>query len=417
MRWLALAVGVVGLVGPAPPVSAVTPGWTRQFGTTNVDEAVAITMDRAGNQYVAGWTQGVLPEQTSAGSLDAFVRKYDSAGTELWTRQFGSSDRDYLRGVVSDSAGNIYLAGETEGTLPGQVSSGGRDAFLRKYDGAGSELWTRQFGGAGGDGAAGVALDATEQVYIVGTTRGTMPGQTTGGDYDAFARKYDPAGTEVWTRQFGGIEGEGARGVALGPEGRLLIVGTTQGSFPTQSNAGGFDAFVTSYDIQGNALWMRQFGTPFNDYGVAVATDDKGEVVVVGSTDGTLPTKTSSGGTDSFVRRYDSTGTPMWTEQFGGVFTDAAMSVALDPAGRIFVAGSTEKSGPGRPGRGQEAFVSCYDAFGHQQWVSEFGTEATDLALGVAFDGRVIHVVGSTLGSLPGQTSAGSRDAFTLTLV
>jgi hypothetical protein len=407
---------VIGLVVPTPSESAVTTGWTRQFGTTNVDEAVAVTMDRSGNQYVAGWTQGVLPGQTSAGSLDAFVRKYDPAGTEVWTRQFGSSDRDYLRGVVSDSAGNIYLAGETEGTLPGQASAGGRDAFLSKYDAAGTELWTRQFGGGGGDGAAGVALDATEQVYIVGTTRGTMPGQTTGGDYDAFARKYDPSGTEVWTRQFGGIEGEGARGVAVGPEGRLLIVGTTQGSFPTQSNAGGFDAFVTSYDIEGNAVWMRQFGTRFNDYGVSVATDGRGEVTVVGSTDGALPTKTSGGGTDGFLRRYDATGTPLWTEQFGGVHTDAAMSVAMDPAGRIFVAGSTERSGPGRPGRGLEAFVSCYDSFGQQQWVSEFGTEATDLALGVASDGRVIHLVGSTLGSLPGQTSTGSRDAFTLTL-
>ncbi|MGH9004839.1 MAG: SBBP repeat-containing protein, partial [Acidimicrobiia bacterium] len=334
----------------------------------------------------------------------------------LWTHQFGSSDRDYLRGVVADAAGNIYLAGETEGTLPGQASAGGRDAFLRKYDPAGTELWTRQFGGAGGDGGAGVALDPLEQVYIVGTTRGTMPGMTTGGDYDAFIRKYDPAGSEVWTRQFGGIEGEGARGVAIAPNGTVLVVGTTQGAFPEQSNAGGFDAFVTQFDTEGNARWMRQFGTRYNDYGVAVTTDAQGDAVVVGSTDDTLPEKTSGGGTDAFVRRYDTSGTTLWTEQFGGPFTDAAMSVALDPAGRIFVAGNTERNGPRQPGPGLEATLQCYDAFGRQQWSSEFGTDATDLALGVAYDDGVIHLVGSTLGSLPGQTSTGSRDAFTLTL-
>ena len=416
MGWLGLATALVGLLAPPLPVSAVTAGWTRQFGTTNVDEAVAVTMDRAGNQLVTGWTQGVLPGQTSSGSLDAFIRKYNPAGKELWTRQFGSSDRDYVRGVVTDRAGNVYLAGETEGTLTGQTSSGGRDAFLRKYDPAGTELWTRQFGGAGGDGGAGVALDAAEQVYIVGTTRGTLPGQTTGGDYDAFIRRYDPAGNDVWTRQFGGIEGEGARGIAVGPGGLLAIVGTTQGAFPTQSNAGGFDAFLTQYDLDGNALWMRQFGTGLNDYGVAVATDGKGEIVIVGSTDGALPAQTSAGGTDVFLRRFSSTGTTMWTEQFGDVYTDAAMSVAMDGAGRIVIAGSFERSGPGRKGRGLEAFVRGYDTLGREQWTSEFGTDSTDLALGVAFDGRVIHVVGSTFGSLPGQTSAGSRDAFALTL-
>ena len=277
MGWVALAVALVGLMVSAPGASGVTAGWTRQFGTTNVDEAVAVTVDRSANHYVAGWTQGVLPGQTSAGSLDAFLRKYDSTGTEIWTRQFGSSERDYLRSVVTDAAGNIYLAGETEGTLQAQATSGGRDAFLRKYDPDGTEIWTRQFGGAGGDGGAGVALDAAENIYIVGTTRGTMPGQTTGGDYDAFIRKYDPAGTEIWTRQFGGIEGEGARGIAISPAGHLLIVGTTQGAFPEQSNAGGFDAFITQFDLDGTSLWMHQFGTEYNDYGVGIAVDGNGE--------------------------------------------------------------------------------------------------------------------------------------------
>jgi hypothetical protein len=415
VRWVALTVVVVGLV-PGPGASAVTPGWTRQFGTTNVDEAVAVTIDRSGNTYVAGWTQGVLPGQTSAGNLDAFVRKYDPAGTELWTRQFGSSDRDYLRGVATDAAGDIYLAGETEGTLPGQVSAGGRDAFVRKYGPTGTELWTRQFGGGGGDGGAGVALDPAGNTYVVGTTRGAMPGQVSGGDYDAFVRRYDPAGNEVWTRQFGGIEGEGARGVAVGPGGKLLIVGSTQGAFPEQSNSGGFDAFLTQYDIEGNAVWMRQFGSNVNDFGVAVATDEKGEVIIAGSTDGVLLTKSTGGGTDAFIRRYDAAGTPMWTEQFGAVFTDSAMGVAMDPVGHVFVAGTTERSGPGQSGRGQDAFIRCYDSIGRQQWASEFGTETTDMALGVALDGHLIHLVGSTLGSLPGHTSTGSRDAFLFTL-
>jgi beta-propeller repeat-containing protein len=415
-RWLAFTSVLVGLVVPLPGASAVSFGWTRQFGTTNVDEAVAVTVDPSGSTYVAGWTQGVLPSQTSSGMLDAFVRKYDPAGNEQWTRQFGSSDRDYLRGVATDAAGDVYLAGETEGTIPGQVSAGGRDAFVRKYDPAGNEIWTRQFGGGGGDGGAGVAIDAAGDVYVVGTTRGTLPGQTTGGDYDAFVRRYDPAGNEVWTRQFGGVEGEGARAVAIGPGGKLLIVGSTQGAFPEQSSTGGFDAFVTAYDLDGNALWLRQFGSNFNDFGVSVTSDDQGDITVVGSTDGVLVPTPAGGTTDAFVRRYDSAGTHRWTQQFGGPWIDAAMSVAVDAMGRAFVAGSIERSGAGQQGRGQEAFIHAYDTFGRQRWAAEFGTESTDMALGVAVAGSVIHLVGSTLGSLPGQTTAGSRDAFVLTL-
>ena len=70
--------------------------WTRQFGTKVNDDAYAVTVDGSGNVYVAGYTSGALEGQTSAGSGDAFVRKYDGGGTELWTRQFGSADNDYV---------------------------------------------------------------------------------------------------------------------------------------------------------------------------------------------------------------------------------------------------------------------------------------------------------------------------------
>ncbi|MGH9035447.1 MAG: SBBP repeat-containing protein, partial [Acidimicrobiia bacterium] len=61
VRCLALTAVLLGLVVPPAGAATVTPGWTRQFGTTNVDEALAVTLDRSGNTYVAGWTQGVMP--------------------------------------------------------------------------------------------------------------------------------------------------------------------------------------------------------------------------------------------------------------------------------------------------------------------------------------------------------------------
>ena len=67
-------------------------------------------MDSDGNVYVAGVTYGTLPGQTNSGNYDAFVRKYDADGNELWTRQFGSAsfdDRPRDRG----GRHGLYVAG------------------------------------------------------------------------------------------------------------------------------------------------------------------------------------------------------------------------------------------------------------------------------------------------------------------
>jgi len=85
---------------------------------------------------VAGYIGGTLAGQTSAGRLDAFVRKYDSDGTEVWTRQFGTASDDVARGVAVDTTGNAYVAGQTDGTFVGQTSAGDFDVFLAKLGAA-----------------------------------------------------------------------------------------------------------------------------------------------------------------------------------------------------------------------------------------------------------------------------------------
>src|SRR5438067_2377557 len=188
-------------VSLAAPAAGIT--WTDQFGTRYTDEADGVAVDPDGNLYVAGQTSGELPGQQAAGMIDAFVRRIDGSGHEVWIRQFGSSERDEPKGLTLDDVGNVYIVGRTFGSLPGQTSAGGWDAFLRKYDRAGDEVWTRQFGGGGGESAASVRVDHAGNAYVVGGTRAALPGQKNIGDYDAFIVKFDAAGTPVWTRQFG----------------------------------------------------------------------------------------------------------------------------------------------------------------------------------------------------------------------
>lgn len=107
--------------------------WTRQFGTGYDSEAEAVTVDFQGNIVVVGGTGGVLPGQTSAGRWDAFIRKYDPHGDELWTKQFGTSEDDAALDVAVDPRGNVVVVGYTRGVLLGQTSAGRADAFVRKY--------------------------------------------------------------------------------------------------------------------------------------------------------------------------------------------------------------------------------------------------------------------------------------------
>ena len=96
-RVLRLALLAPGLLATAlvlaPGASAQQTDWVRQFGTTLLDQSHAAATDGT-NAYVAGDTEAALPGHTSAGGTDACVRKYDAAGSLLWSRQFGTGASD-----------------------------------------------------------------------------------------------------------------------------------------------------------------------------------------------------------------------------------------------------------------------------------------------------------------------------------
>ncbi|MBI3097307.1 MAG: PKD domain-containing protein, partial [Planctomycetes bacterium] len=270
--------------------------WTRQFGSSAHDFAHDISVDSFG-VYVVGSAGGALPGQTSYGAEDAFVRRCDFDGNELWTRQFGTLSGDAALAVSVDSTG-VYVAGQTYGALPGQTRSGWSDAFVRKYDLNGSELWTRQFGGTFSVKGAALSIDSTG-VYVAGIATGTLPGQTSLGSVDAFVRKYDLNGSELWTRQFGSSAHDLASDVFVDPSG-VLVAGATYGTLPGETNSGFGDAFVQKFDTNGYVLWTSQVGSSGFDAAYAVSADSAG-VYVAGVTGGTLTGQTNSGGNDAYV--------------------------------------------------------------------------------------------------------------------
>jgi hypothetical protein len=351
-----------------------------------------------------------------------------------WARQFGSSAADGASGVAVDGAGNIILMGATDGALPGQTQAGGRDAFVRKLGPAGAELWTRQFGSPGTEGASGVAVDGAGSIIVVGYTDGTMPGQTKAGGRDAVVRKFSAAGAELWTRQFGSPNPDEALAVAVDGAGNIIVVGRTVvpdysapenvtefGMLPGETPPGHSDAFVRKLSPAGVELWASQFGSPTSDEALAVAVDGTGNIIVAGvvgsgydALNDVLPGQTAAGGADAFVRKLSPAGVELWTSQFGSFFDDGALGVAVDGTGDIIAVGYTEGTLPGQTAAGAgDAFVRKFSAAGVELWTSQFGSSAADEALAVAVDGTgSVIAAGDTFGALPSQTSTAGDDAF-----
>jgi hypothetical protein len=418
VRWAVIPLAATLCAAVLWPAAAPATGvaWTAQFGTRYPDDAKGVAIDPAGNVYVTGQTSGELPGQKAAGMIDVFLRRYDPAGHEVWTRQFGSYERDEPKGIALDGAGNVYVVGQTFGTLPGQSSYGGWDAFIRKYNPAGDELWTRQFGGRGGESAAAVEVDHGGFAYVVGGTRAALPGQTTAGDYDAFITKWDPAGNEVWVRQFGTVGEDYALAVALDAAGDPVVAGETSGLLAGAAPAGGLDGFARQYDPAGKVVWTRQFGSHSDDYAVTARVGPSGDVFVAGTTLGTLPGQTSKGDTDAYIVAFRHGG-DLWSRQFGTAGADDAESIAFDATGHLFVAGRV--GGPlddAASSGGTDAFLAAAGPSGALLWVRQFGGPADDYAMALAIGRGGFYLAGGTVGALPGQTNSGERDAFVVNI-
>src|SRR5207248_385947 len=123
-----------------------------------------------------GYVEGALPNSTSFGGYDGFVRRYSRDGSLAWTNQFGSASDDRVVWVAADSSG-VYVTGWTRGTLPGQTNAGGLDVVIRAYTPTGAVSWTKQWGGSADDQANSVATDSSG-VVIAGETTGALSGQT-----------------------------------------------------------------------------------------------------------------------------------------------------------------------------------------------------------------------------------------------
>lgn len=331
--------------------------------TEHMDQSVrAVATDASGAIFIAGSAD---PSFEGLGEQDASLHKHDASGALQWSRLLGSSANDTAYDVAVDQSGNAVVVGFVGGAMQTQTAGAYYDAFASKYDAAGSIVWTKQFATASEETAEGVAIDASGNIYIVawGATVSESGGFNT--DYYAILRKLGPAGDTLWTKTLTSSKGIEAKAVALDGDGNIVVAGSVSGALSGATSAGGYsDAYVWKLDNNGATIWTRQFGTSADDYATGIAADSAGAIFVGGYGTGVFDGQMASGYRDGFARKYSADGTAQWTKQFGSSLDDVVGSAAVDGAGNAYVAGRTSGTLPGTFSTGgfSDAFVIKFPA-------------------------------------------------------
>ncbi len=353
------------------------------LGGAGDDGAQAVAVDASGNVYVASWTNsgnypvaGPAYDPAINGNYDVAVTKIKPNGkTLVYSTFIGGAGFDFASDIVV-KGGNAIVVGDTDsadfpvtgGAVQG-ANAGGADGFVLELNASGSALVASTYvGGSGYDTLRSVALDpATNRVAVTGWTNSpnypTTPGafQTTwpgGLPSSALATVLQPnLGSFHFSSYLHGTAQEqyGA-GVTVDNLGRVVVVGRTNSTtFPTTVGAyqtaikGEGDAFVTMFDASGGSLvWSTLYGGLWTDGAEDVLIDPAGNVCFVGRTDSNdIPLRgeeqaVNNGRKDAFFAAIEPGGAALhWGTYLGGSTDDMANSIVQDNAGFMYIVGET----------------------------------------------------------------------------
>jgi hypothetical protein len=368
--------------------------YTVYLGGTGDDVPAGIALDNSGNVYLAGST-GSADFPVTAGAAqptyrccggDAFVAKLSGAnGAMLYSTYLGGAGRDTARAIAVGPDGSAFIAGETEsadfpvtsGALQNSYGGGGADAFVTKVNPAGTAFsYSTYLGGNRFDGARGIAVNASGEAYVAGTTgspnfrvtagalRSTLPGPT-----GAFVSRLNTAGTALLYGSYWGSSGEDTGdGIALGAGGQIVLAGSTQSADLPVTAA----AAQTTYtgETAGYAVRFAPAGFPvqFASYlpfrPAAVLADAGGHVFLTGTAAGGLPSTPDAfapipargiHGNEAVLAQLAPAGDAfLYATYLGGRSEERGAALAAGPNNTVYVAGLTRSIDfPSSPGAAQ----------------------------------------------------------------
>lgn len=369
--------------------------WSRSLGRGWLHAA---TTRPTGEVLLAGYFRSALeldPASLEAGGPyedDAFVAELDALGQPRWSRQIGGSGWQQAEAVELDPTGAVIVAGSFETSLAlgsfGFSAGVGGDVFVAKLDSAGVPMWVRTFGelddaaerplllggiGADATGAVVIAVAFWEQVDLGG---GPLVG--TGIENVAIA-KLSSAGDHVWSRAFGPLSPDqlSLGNLAVGPDGAVYATGSFGGDVDfgggVLENANPYfaDVFVLKLSQQGDHVWSARYGDGDHQWGKDILVDASGELVVGGQFRGSIDfgggplvnegPDFSADDYGLFLARVASADGAHLSSRYFGYGEEWGPRLALDPCGRVFMAGTFR--GPLDFGQGALTAAGELDAY------------------------------------------------------
>lgn len=311
-------------------------------------------------------------------------------------------------------------------------------------------IWAKQFGGTMTDKSNAIKVDASGNVYSIGTFSGTCDFDpsaatftlTSSGNQDVYISKLDASGNFVFAKKFGGTSAEYLDDLTFDASGNIYLIGefsTTvdfdpgAGTFTMTAPGTGTDIFVCKLDMNGNFIWAKQMGSPWWDSGNSIAIDGSGNVVITGdfatTSAGpadfdpgpgtfTFTSGTGGGNTDIFISKLTSAGAFVWAKQIGGINGDFGNSLKVDNANNIYVGGYFTGTTDFDPNAGttnlvslgmEDIYILKLDASGNFIWARNMGSNTVDYCKAIALDGSGnVYSTGSFRGTADFDPSAAS---------
>lgn len=440
--------------GKTPACTGTTVAGASVDGNQGDDIIFAVAADPSGNILLGGVTGA---GSNSGGYFDVMsgvglISRVGVNGAPSWTMTManaGGSAYSVVRGIASDAKGNVFVVGEfRESTLVNNVNvnnAGEVDIFLAKLDAAGTTVWAKSFGNAKSQFGNSIAVDADGNVVITGRMEGSIDfgggTRSGGGGDDLFIAKFANDGKQIWSRALGDNSSQIGYGVAVAPNGDVVVAGEIFGTMDftggiSLTSAGKADVFAARLaGSDGTTKWAHNYGDSSNDQiATSVAVGSNDSIVITGSMVGKCDfgagdLETVTDRSNVFVAKLHSNGSLDWSQDYGNDDDNqAGYGVAVDPAQNILVVGYlkgtltfgltvlTDVASNGSPNT--DMFVAKIAADGSPVWARRFGDTEDQTAWAVTTDASSnVIFVGTYAGEVELSpaitiTSQGGYDAF-----
>ena len=407
--------------------------------------------------FFAGLLCGGCDQITGLDDLEAVPDAPPATSPVAWSHHYGNSGDQRATAVAVAAARNNALARSIGGTLDlggGPLSSPGGELFVAKLDPDGGHLWSKKIPCSVYSEVTSIAFTREGGVVLVGSFIGALelddsqlssPGNT----HNTFVLELDTLGHEVWTAHTELGSNDGAKGVAIDDDGRVVVVGTFVGTealevhtkdglAATLPGGGSGDGYLLVLDHYGRLDDAIAFGDGENQVPTSVAvTEDpigrRREIVVTGTNWGRIDvgdtSLVSAGAADLFLLNLGPSLTPRWGATFGSVDSNChdvcETTLTAAPGGGVYLAGaytgSVSFGGGVLDGNAlADLVVARYDAFGtsgapKHLWSERFGDALGEQrvygsAVGTSGDLVLTGMFDGTLDLGPAGTLVGEQD-------